>query len=136
MNDFITISSIQTGSMHTINGEFGFVTFCERSPHWKIFLWIEMVVEMYIIDYSNWGYFVKLVFLALDDYENIANTKSFPFTVWYNTRYFTSVRVMNQPLLIKLNVSKSIPKTLIKFSLFHELLQEYFNAKLCQKFLP
>ena len=42
-----------------------------------------MVVKMYIINYSKWGYFVKLVFVALHDYENIPSTKIFLF--WYGT---------------------------------------------------
>ena len=42
---------------------------------------IEQPARIYVINYSQWEYFVRLIFVLLHEYENIPTAKFFQFTV-------------------------------------------------------
>ena len=54
-----------------------------------------MAVEVYFINSLNKMIFLKLIYLAFHNHEIIPTTKIFPFTAWYNIKYFNSVQVTN-----------------------------------------
>ena len=90
----ICIFAIQTWSLHTINWEFGFVTFCEKSFPVEYFLRIEWLWKCTLLT-TQMRIFCEISFYSFTRLWNIPTTIIFPFMVWYNTRYFNSVWVIN-----------------------------------------